>query len=36
VFITSSITSESVGDLGLAIGDEVVAIVKLSDVMIGK
>jgi molybdopterin-binding protein len=36
VFVTSSITTESVDDLGLAIGDEVVAIIKSSDVMIGK
>jgi molybdopterin-binding protein len=36
VFVTSSITSESVDDLGLAIGDEVVAIIKSSDVIIGK
>jgi molybdopterin-binding protein len=36
VFVTSSITTESVDDLGLAIGDDVVAIIKSSDVMIGK
>jgi molybdopterin-binding protein len=36
VFVTSSITTESVDDLGLAIGDQVMAIIKSSDVMIGK
>jgi len=36
VFVTSSIRAESVDDLGLAVGDEVVAIIKSSDVMIGK
>jgi molybdopterin-binding protein len=36
VFVTSSITTESVDDLNLAVGDEVVAIIKSSDVMIGK
>jgi len=36
VFVTSSITTESVDDLGLAVGDEVVPIIKSSDVMIGK
>lgn len=34
--ITSSITNESVEDLALAIGDEVSAIIKSSDVIIGK
>ncbi len=34
--ITSSITNEAVDDLGLAAGDKVTAIVKSSDVMIGK
>lgn len=34
--ITSTVTSETVEELGLAIGDSVVAIVKASDVLIGK
>lgn len=36
VIVTSSITNEAVDDLGLAKGDEVVAVIKASDVMIGK
>lgn len=36
VTVTSSITNESVDDLGLQIGDAVVAVIKSSDVMIGK
>ena len=36
VMITSSITNEAVDDLGLAVGDDVVAVVKASDVMVGK
>jgi molybdopterin-binding protein len=34
--ITSSITNEAVDDLALAIGDQVYAVVKASDVMVGK
>lgn len=34
--VTSSITNEAVDDLGLTVGDNVVVIVKASDVMIGK
>jgi molybdopterin-binding protein len=36
VIVTSSITNEAVADLGLAKGDEAWAIIKASDVMIGK
>ncbi len=34
--ITSSITNDAVEDLGLAVGDAVVVLVKSSDVLIGK
>jgi len=34
--ITSSITNEAVDDLGLKVGDEAWAVIKASDVMIGK
>jgi molybdopterin-binding protein len=34
--VTCSITNEAVDDLGLKIGDAVTAIIKASDVMIGK
>jgi molybdopterin-binding protein len=34
--ITSSITNEAVDELGLAAGDKVTAIIKASDVMVGK
>ncbi|MDO5620387.1 MAG: TOBE domain-containing protein [Paracoccus sp. (in: a-proteobacteria)] len=34
--ITSSITNEAVDELALSIGDEVYAVVKASDVMVGK
>jgi molybdopterin-binding protein len=36
VVITSSITNEAVDDLGLQVGDEVWAVIKASDVMVGK
>ena len=36
VTITSSITNEAVDDLGLKVGDEAWAVIKASDVMIGK
>ena len=34
--ITSSITNEAVDELGLKAGDDAVAVVKASDVMVGK
>ena len=36
VIVTSSITNEAVDDLGLAKGDDVFAVIKASDVTIGK
>ena len=36
VAITSSITNEAVDDLALRVGDEVWAVIKASDVMVGK
>jgi molybdopterin-binding protein len=34
--VTSSITNEAVDELGLKAGDKVTAIIKASDVMVGK
>ncbi len=36
VVITSSITNEAVDDLGLRTGDDAIAIIKASDVMVAK
>jgi len=36
VVITSSITNEAIDDLGLAVGDEAIAVIKASDVMVAK
>jgi molybdopterin-binding protein len=36
VIVTSSITNEAVDDLDLKIGDEAIAIIKASDVMVAK
>ncbi len=34
--VTSSITNEAVDELGLKVGDEAYAVIKASDVMVGK
>jgi molybdopterin-binding protein len=36
LMMTSSITNEAVDDLGLKVGDEAWAVIKASDVMVGK
>jgi molybdopterin-binding protein len=36
VVVTSSITNEAVDDLGLRAGDEAIAVIKASDVMVAK
>ena len=36
VIVTANITEEAIADLALAIGDEVTALIKASDVLIGK
>ena len=36
VVITSSITNEAIDELGLSVGDEAVAVIKASDVMVAK
>lgn len=36
VIITASITNEAVDELGLKTGDQVIAVIKASDVMVAK
>ncbi len=36
VVITSSITNEAIDELALKVGDEAVAVIKASDVMVAK
>jgi molybdopterin-binding protein len=36
IVVTSSITNEAVDDLALKVGDSVTAVIKASDVMVGK
>ena len=36
VIITSSITNEAIDELALKAGDEVIAVIKASDVMVAK
>jgi molybdopterin-binding protein len=36
VVVMASITNEAVDDLGLKVGDEAWAVIKASDVMVGK
>jgi molybdopterin-binding protein len=36
IVVTASITNEAADDLSLAAGDKVTAIIKASDVMVGK
>ena len=36
VIVTSSITNEAVDELALAVGDEAIAVIKASDVMVAK
>ena len=36
VTVTSSITNDAVDELALAVGDEAIAVIKASDVMVAK
>ena len=36
VVVTSSITNEAVEDLGLRVGDDAIAVIKASDVIVAK
>jgi molybdopterin-binding protein len=36
IVLTSSITNEAVDDLGLKVGDEATAVIKSSDIIVGK
>jgi molybdopterin-binding protein len=36
IVITSSITNEAIDDLALAVGDDAMAVIKASDVMVAK
>lgn len=36
VIITSSITNEAIDELSLKVGDEAIAVIKASDVMVAK
>jgi molybdopterin-binding protein len=36
IVVTASITNEAIDDLGLKVGDEAVAVIKASDVMVAK
>jgi molybdopterin-binding protein len=36
VIVTSSITNEAIDDLALAVGDDAIAVIKASDVMVAK
>lgn len=36
VTVHSSITNEAIDDLGLKVGDEAIAVIKASDVMVAK
>ena len=36
IIITSSITNEASDELGLAVGDDAIAVIKASDVMVAK